>query len=65
MVDDAIIVRISPYGLLGTCGRDSTPAFEVDDVDRQYHGSRSVVARGHRLGAEGHPVPSAASGAPR
>ena len=46
VVDDAIVVRTSPYSVLGTYGRDNTLAFEVDQFD--YHRQRgwSVVARG-------------------
>lgn len=46
VVDDAIIVRTSPYSLLGTYGRDSTLAFEIDQFDHEYHRGWSVVARG-------------------
>jgi nitroimidazol reductase NimA-like FMN-containing flavoprotein (pyridoxamine 5'-phosphate oxidase superfamily) len=46
IVDDAIIVRTSPYSLLGTYGRDTTLAFEVDQFDHEYHSGWSVVARG-------------------
>jgi uncharacterized protein len=46
VVDDAIIVRTSPYSVLGTYGRDSTLAFEVDSFDHERHRGWSVVARG-------------------
>lgn len=46
VVDDAIIVRTSPYSLLGTYGRDNTVAFEIDQFDHEYHRGWSVVARG-------------------
>jgi nitroimidazol reductase NimA-like FMN-containing flavoprotein (pyridoxamine 5'-phosphate oxidase superfamily) len=46
VVDDAIIVRTSPYSLLGTHGRDSRLAFEIDQFDHEYHRGWSVVARG-------------------
>ena len=46
VVDDAIIVRTSPYSLLGTYGRDRTLAFEIDQFDHEYHRGWSVVARG-------------------
>ena len=46
VVDDAIIVRTSPYSLLGTYGRDSTLAFEIDQFDHEYQCGWSVVARG-------------------
>lgn len=46
VVDDAIIVRTSPYSLLGTYGRDSMLAFEVDQFDHERQRGWSVVARG-------------------
>lgn len=46
VVDDAIIVRTSPYSVLGTYGRGSTLAFEIDRFDHEYHRGWSVVARG-------------------
>ncbi len=46
VVDDAIIIRTSPYSLLGTYGRDSMLAFEVDQFDHDRQRGWSVVARG-------------------
>ncbi|GAB6987928.1 pyridoxamine 5'-phosphate oxidase family protein [Nocardioides pyridinolyticus] len=46
VVDDAIVVRTSPYSILGTYGRDSMLAFEVDQFDHERHRGWSVVARG-------------------
>lgn len=46
VVDDAIIVRTSPYSMLGTHGRDTTLAFEVDQFDYEDQRGWSVVARG-------------------
>ena len=46
VVDGAVIVRTSPYSLLGTYGRDTTVAFEVDQLDHDRHRGWSVVARG-------------------
>ncbi len=46
MVDDAIVVRTSPYSMLGTYGRDTTLAFEIDQFDYEYQRGWSVVARG-------------------
>lgn len=46
VVDDAVIVRTSPYSVLGTYGRDTTLAFEVDQVDHEHQRGWSVVARG-------------------
>lgn len=46
VVDDAIVVRTSPYSLLGTYGRGSTLAFEVDQFDYEWQRGWSVVARG-------------------
>jgi len=46
VVDDSIVFRTTPYGVIGTFARDALAAFEVDYFD--YHGHRgwSVVARG-------------------
>jgi nitroimidazol reductase NimA-like FMN-containing flavoprotein (pyridoxamine 5'-phosphate oxidase superfamily) len=46
VVDDAIIVRTAPYSLLGTHGRDTTLAFEIDGFDHPHHRGWSVIARG-------------------
>ena len=46
VVDGAIILRTSPYSVLGTYGRGTTLAFEVDHFDHAYHRGWSVVARG-------------------
>lgn len=46
VVDDAIIVRTSPYSVLGTYGRESVLAFEIDSFDHDHEGGWSVVARG-------------------
>ena len=46
VVDDAIIVRTSPYSLLGTHGRDTTFAFEIDGFDPTNERGWSVQARG-------------------
>ena len=46
VVDGAIIVRTSPYSVLGTYGRDSMLAFEVDQFDHARQRGWSVVARG-------------------
>lgn len=46
VVDDAIIVRTSPYSVLGTYGRNTTFAFEIDGFDRVHERGWSVQARG-------------------
>jgi nitroimidazol reductase NimA-like FMN-containing flavoprotein (pyridoxamine 5'-phosphate oxidase superfamily) len=46
VVDDAIIIRTSPYSLLGTYGRDTTVAFEIDEFDLEGPWAWSVQARG-------------------
>jgi nitroimidazol reductase NimA-like FMN-containing flavoprotein (pyridoxamine 5'-phosphate oxidase superfamily) len=46
VVDDAIIIRTSPYSVLGTYGRGSMLAFEVDQMDHERQRGWSVVARG-------------------
>ncbi len=46
VIDDAIVVRTSPYSVLGTYGRDTTLAFEIDQMDYELQRGWSVVARG-------------------
>jgi len=46
VVGDAIILRTSPYSVLGTHGRDAVIAFEVDQFDHDRWRGWSVVARG-------------------
>jgi nitroimidazol reductase NimA-like FMN-containing flavoprotein (pyridoxamine 5'-phosphate oxidase superfamily) len=46
VLDDAIVIRTSPYSLLGTYGRDTMLAFEVDWFDHERQRGWSVVARG-------------------
>lgn len=49
VVDGDVVVRTSAYSLLGTYGRNSMLAFEVDQFDHQYHRGWSVVARGRAV----------------
>ncbi len=46
VVGEAIIIRTSPYSLLGTYGRDTTLAFEIDEFDNERGRAWSVQARG-------------------
>lgn len=46
VVGDAIIIRTSPYSVLGTYGRGSMLAFEIDWFDHDRWRGWSVVARG-------------------
>lgn len=46
VVDDAIIIRTTPYSILGTHGPDMTLAFEIDGFDRPRERGWSVQARG-------------------
>jgi uncharacterized protein len=46
VVDDAIYLRTTPYSVLGTYGRNTMTAFEVDHVDHEHQSGWSVVARG-------------------
>ncbi len=46
VVDGAVVICTSPYSVLGTYGRDSTLAFEVDQFDYARQRGWSVVARG-------------------
>jgi hypothetical protein len=46
VVGEAIIIRTSPYSVLGTYGRGSLLAFEIDFFDHERWRGWSVVARG-------------------
>ena len=46
MHEDAIVFRTSPYSELGTYGRDTDLAFEIDYLDYEKHQGWSVVAIG-------------------
>lgn len=46
LVEDAILVRTSPFTLLGTHGRDADLAFEVDAADDRGRTGWSVLVRG-------------------
>lgn len=46
VVGNAIILRTSPYSVLGTYGRESMLAFEVDQFDHDRWRGWSVIARG-------------------
>jgi len=46
VVDEAIVVRTSPYSLLGTHGRNTVVAFGVDGFDHELERGWSVQARG-------------------
>ena len=46
VVDGAVVICTSPYSVLGTYGRDTTLAFEVDQFDYARQRGWSVVARG-------------------
>lgn len=44
--EEAIVFRTTPYSELGTYGRDSDLAFEIDSLDFEMHQGWSVVAIG-------------------
>lgn len=46
VVDDSIIVRTSPYNVLGRHGLNARAAFEIDQFDHEYWIGWSVVAHG-------------------
>ena len=46
VLDHAIVIKTSPYSTLGTYGRDTMLAFEVDWFDHERQRGWSVVARG-------------------
>ena len=47
VLDEAILFRTSPHGLLGTHAWSSPLAFEVDELDERAQRGWSVVATGH------------------
>jgi nitroimidazol reductase NimA-like FMN-containing flavoprotein (pyridoxamine 5'-phosphate oxidase superfamily) len=46
IVDGSVVLRTSPYSVLGTYGRGAKLAFEVDNFDEDHQEGWSVVARG-------------------
>jgi nitroimidazol reductase NimA-like FMN-containing flavoprotein (pyridoxamine 5'-phosphate oxidase superfamily) len=46
VVDDSVVLRTSPYSVLGTHARGSTLALEIDSFDYERQRGWSVVARG-------------------
>lgn len=46
VVDDSIIMRTSPYSVLGRHGLNARVAFEIDQFDHEYWTGWSVVAHG-------------------
>ena len=46
VVDDAVVLRTTPYSLLGLHARGAVVAFEVDRLDQDEHHGWSVLARG-------------------
>jgi nitroimidazol reductase NimA-like FMN-containing flavoprotein (pyridoxamine 5'-phosphate oxidase superfamily) len=44
--DEATLVRTTAYSLLGTYGRGSVVAFEIDQFDHENHRGWSVLVRG-------------------
>lgn len=46
VVEDGIIIRTTPTGLLGELAHDVTVAFQVDDVDAETQIAWSVLVRG-------------------
>jgi len=46
VVDDAVVIRTTPYSLLGSNAKGAVLALEVDQFDYEYERGWSVVARG-------------------
>ena len=46
VVDDVVVIRTTPYSLLGSNAKGSVLALEVDQFDYEYQRGWSVVARG-------------------
>ena len=53
--DDTVVILTSSYSVLGTYGRNTMLAFEIDHIDHERHLGWSVVARG-RSWAESDPT---------
>lgn len=49
LVDGTVVFRTSPYSVVGTYGRDTTVALEIDHVDEASESGWSVVARGRAV----------------
>lgn len=54
VVDGAVVVRTTPYSLLGTHATDGVVAFEVDQIDHERQRGWSVVARGRMEAVHDH-----------
>ncbi len=52
VVQDAIIIRTTPYSVLGTYGRNTTLAVEIDGFDHERDVGWSVQARGRGVPIE-------------
>lgn len=46
ILDETIVLRTSPYSVLGTYGRGGRAAFEIDQFDHEFEHGWSVVAHG-------------------
>lgn len=46
VLDETILMRTTPYSVLGTYGRNTMVAFEVDHLDEEQRRGWSVAARG-------------------
>lgn len=46
VVEDLLVVRTTPYSIVGTYGLNAQVAFEVDQFDHEYWVGWSVLARG-------------------
>lgn len=46
VMEDSILLRTTPYSMLGTYGRDTMLCFEIDQFDYDNHRGWSVVVRG-------------------
>ncbi len=55
VIDESVVIRTSPYGVLGTYGPGALAAFEIDQLDHEYEHGWSVVAHG-RLSHLSDPV---------
>jgi len=54
LIEDAVIIRTSAYGVLGTYGRNATLALEMDGLDHEQARGWSVQVRGRCVAVEDH-----------
>ena len=54
VIEDAVIIRTSPYSMSGTYGQNTTLALEIDGLDHEQEPGCSVQLRGRCVAVEDH-----------